>query len=31
MSPTIVEEHEYMTYVPYASVVGSLMYAVYKA
>ena len=28
MSPTTVEEHEYMTHVPYASVVGSVMYAV---
>ena len=27
MSLTTVEEHEYMTHVPYASVVGSLMYA----
>jgi len=26
MSPTTVEEHEYMTHVPYASAVGSLMY-----
>jgi len=28
MSPTYVEEREYMTYVPYASVVGSSMYAI---
>ena len=28
MSPTSVEEHEYMTHVPYASAVGSLMYAI---
>ena len=27
MSPTTVEEREYMTHVPYASTVGSLMYA----
>jgi len=27
MSPTIVEECDYMTRVPYASAVGSLMYA----
>ena len=27
MFPTSVEEHEYMTHVPYASVVGSLIYA----
>jgi len=27
MSPTSFEEHEYMTHVPYASTVGSLMYA----
>ena len=27
MSPTSVEEHEYITHVPYASVVSSLMYA----
>ena len=27
MSLTTVEEHEYMTHVPYASTVGSLMYA----
>ena len=27
MSPKTVEEHEYMTHVPYSSVVGSLMYA----
>ena len=28
MSPTTVEEREYMTRVPYASAVGSLMYAI---
>jgi len=28
MSPTSVEELEYMTHVPYASIVGSLMYAI---
>ena len=28
MSPTSVEEHEYITHVPYASAVGSLIYAV---
>ena len=28
MSPTTVEEREYMTHVPYASAVGSLMYAI---
>jgi len=27
MSPKIIEEREYMTSVPYASAVGSLMYA----
>ena len=27
MSPTFVEEHEYMTHVAYASVVGNLLYA----
>jgi len=27
MSPKIVEEREYMTHIPYASAVGSLMYA----
>jgi len=27
MSPTTIEDHEYMTRVPYASAVGSLMYA----
>ena len=27
MSPTVVEEREYMSHVPYASVVGSLIYA----
>jgi len=27
MSPTTIEEREYMTHVPYASVIGSLMYA----
>ena len=27
VSPTFFEEHEYMTHVPYASVVGNLMYA----
>ena len=27
MSPTTIEEHEYMTRVPYASAIGSLMYA----
>jgi len=27
MSPTIVEKHEYMSHVPYASAVGSLMQA----
>jgi len=27
MSPTFVEEHEYMTHVPYASAVDSLIYA----
>jgi len=27
MSPTIIEEREYMSHVPYASVVGSLIYA----
>jgi len=27
MSPTFVEEHEYMTHVPYASATSSLMYA----
>jgi len=27
MSPTTVEKREYMTHVPYASVVGSLMHA----
>jgi len=27
MSPITVEEHEYITHVPYASAVGSLMYA----
>ena len=27
MSPTTVEEREYMTHVPYASAVDSLMYA----
>jgi len=27
MSPTSVEKHEYMTHVPYASAVGSLIYA----
>ena len=27
MSPKTVEEREYMTHVPYASAVGSLMYA----
>jgi len=27
VSPIIVEEREYMTHVPYASAVGSLMYA----
>ena len=27
MSPTPIEEREYMTHVPYASAVGSLMYA----
>ena len=26
LSPKIVEEHEYMTHVPYANAVGSLMY-----
>jgi len=26
MSPTTIEEHEYMTRVPYASAVGNLMY-----
>ena len=28
MSPTSIKEHEYMTRVPYASAVGSLMYAI---
>jgi len=28
MSFTTIEEHEYMTHVPYASAVGSLMYAI---
>ena len=28
MSPTSVEEHEYMTHVSYASIVGSLMYEI---
>jgi len=28
MSPTTVEEREYMTHVPYASTVGSLMYLI---
>ena len=27
MSPTIIEEREYMIHIPYASAVGSLMYA----
>jgi len=27
MSPTSIEKHEYMTHAPYASAVGSLMYA----
>ena len=27
MSPTIVEEREYTTHIPYASVVGNLIYA----
>ena len=27
MSPTTIEECEYMTHVPYASAVGNLMYA----
>ena len=27
MSPTSIEECEYMTHVPYANAVGSLMYA----
>jgi len=27
MSPTTIEEREYMTHVPYASAIGSLMYA----
>ena len=26
MSPTSIEEHEYMTHISYASAVGSLMY-----
>ena len=26
MSPTTIEEREYMTHVPYASAVGNLMY-----
>ena len=30
MSPKIIEEREYMTRVPYASVVGSLMYAMVR-
>jgi len=31
MSPTTVEEREYMAHVPYASAVGSLLYTmVYK-
>ena len=30
MSPKTVEEREYMTHVPYASAVGSLMYGAYK-
>jgi len=28
MSPTFVKEREYMTHVPYASAVGSLMYVI---
>jgi len=28
MSPTSIEEHEYMTHVSYASVVDSLIYAI---
>ena len=28
MSPTTIEEHEYMTHVPYANIIGSLMYAI---
>ena len=28
MSPTFVEERKYMTHVPYASVIGSLIYAI---
>ena len=28
MFPTTVKEHEYLTYVPYASAVGSLIYAI---
>ena len=28
MSPTIVEKHKYMTRVPFASAVGSLIYAI---
>ena len=28
MSPTTVEKREYMTRVPYASIIGSLMYAI---
>jgi len=27
MSPTTIEDHEYMTHVPYTNTVGSLMYA----
>ena len=30
MSPTTIEEREYMTRVPYASVVSSLMYAIVR-
>ena len=28
MSPTSIEEHKYMTHVPYTSVVGNLIYAI---
>jgi len=28
MSPTTIEKHEYMSYVSYASALGSLMYAI---